>query len=201
MKKLLLCLILCAGLIPSVFASSFDDEDEGSGKFYGLTPGVRLSFIGVEPAFAVDVVNLEVEASCAFTTGYNGNEIGFAPALSVAYISNPFEKGSSAAFGVEYMFLTPTYINLLTSAFAEKSSSSSSSSSSSDEDALGIHAVSLFYKGCYNFNRLVGLTWRIRMPCMIAYGNENINISNVPGFWTCLLAGVCTTSVGVKFTF
>ena len=65
MKKLLLCLILCAGLIPSVFArSSWDDDDDfDSDKIFGITPGIRLSILGLEPTLAVDIYHLEIEAA------------------------------------------------------------------------------------------------------------------------------------------
>ena len=111
MKKLLLCLIICAGLIPSVFArSSWDDDDDfDSDKIFGITPGIRLSILGLEPTLAVDIYHLEIEAACAFNTGFDGNQFGFAPSGSVAYITNPFEKGGSTAFGLEYMYLTPSY--------------------------------------------------------------------------------------------
>ena len=197
MKRLLLCLIICAVIIPSVFARSSDDDESESGRVFGITPGVRISIIGLEPMVAVNLSNLEIEGACAFNTGVDGKQFGYAPSVSIAYNSNPFEKGGFAAFGGEYMFLTPAYTNMLPRALNKDY----------DEDEIpGIHAVSLFYKGGYNFNTVVGITWRIRLPVLIAAKGEtedasfNLNITNLPGFAACFLIGVCTTSIGVKFT-
>ena len=197
LKKLLLCLILCAGLIPSVFAkSSWDDDDDfGADKTFGITPGIRISLLGLEPTLALDISHLEIEAACAFNTGYDGNQFAFAPSCSVAYITNPFEKGGSTAFGLEYMYLTPSY-----TAMMEKLVDADSSGV-----YPGVHGLSLFYKGCYNFNSVVGLLWRLRLPVLITGTAEgetfNLNITNLPGFAGCFLLGVCTTAIGVKFTF
>ena len=197
LKKLLLCLILCAGLIPSVFArSSWDDDDDfGSDKTFGITPGVRLSILGLEPTLALDISHLELEAACVFNTGFDGKQFAYAPSCSIAYITNPFEKGGSTAFGLEYMYLTPAY-----TAMMEKLVDADSSGL-----YPGVHGLSLFYKGCYNFNSVVGLLWRLRLPVMIM-GKEgdnyyNLNITNLPGFAGCFLLGICTTTIGVKFTF
>ena len=198
MKKLLLCLILCASLVPAVFArsSDSDEEDFETEKIFGITPGVRLSILGVEPTLAFDIFHLEIETACAFNTGFDGNQFGYAPSASVAYITNPFEKGGSTAFGLEYMYLSPSYTNLITKAVENDYQG----------DVLpGIHGLSLFYKGCYNFNSVVGLLWRLRLPVLITGTAEgetfNLNITNLPGFAGCFLLGVCTTAIGVKFTF
>lgn len=196
MKKILLCLILCASLIPAVFARSGDSDDD-SDKIFGITPGVRLSLLGVEPTLAFDITHLELEAACAFNTGFDGNQFGYAPSASVAYITNPFEKGGSTAFGLEYMYLSPSYTSLIIKA---------SESNYNGVEIPGVHSLSLFYKGCYNFNSVFGLLWRLRLPVLITGKDTdgqtyNLNITNLPGFASCFLIGICTTTIGVKFTF
>ncbi len=194
MKKFLLCLVACTAFIAGAFAKSYDEMD--SEKIFGITPGARISVLGLEPTVAVDFYNLEVEAACAFSSGFDGKQFGAAPSFSVAYITNPFEKGISAAFGAEYMFLTPSYTNMLTRTMDKDDDV---------EDIPGIHMISVFYKGAYNFNHVFGLLWRIRLPLMIGATQDgeslNVNVTNLPGFAGCFLVGICTTSIGVKFTF
>lgn len=190
MKKLLISVLFIGALMTTAFAETESD------KIFGITPGIRLSILGLEPTVAVDITHLELEGACAFSTGFDGKQFGIAPSFSAAYITNPFEKGGSAAFGLEYMYLTPSYTNMIVK-FIDKDN---------DEDVLpGIHSVSFFYKGCYNFNSVIGLLWRLRLPLMIAGKKDdvsfNMNITNLPGFAGCFLIGVCTTSIGVKFTF
>lgn len=197
MKKFLLCLIACTAIISAGFAGTKTDEDEVSTeRIFAITPGLRLSVLGLEPTFAVNFYNLELEGACAFSTGLDGKQFGFAPSFSVAYNTNPFEKGGYAVFGGEYMYLTPAYTNMLTKTLDEDK----------NEDVLpGIHTLSLFYKGGYNFTPVFGLMWRLRLPLMITGAKDgesfNLNVTNLPGFAGCFLIGVCTTSIGVKFTF
>lgn len=197
MKKILFCLLICSVFAASAFARSKDnDDDSASEKKFGLGPGVRLSVLGVEPTLSLDIFNLELEGACAFSTGPDGKQFGYAPSFSVAYNTNPFEKGGFSVFGAEYMYLTPMYTNMVSRAFDKDE----------DEDVFpGIHAVSVFYKGGYNFNSVFGLIWRLRLPVMITGKTEeesfNLNITNIPGFAGCFLIGVCTTSIGVKLTF
>ncbi len=198
MKKILLCLILCAVIMPSIFARTETDDDFESEKIFGITPGVRLSVLGLEPTLAIDVYNFEIEGTCAFSSGLDGKQFGFAPSLSVAYNTNPYENGSFAVFGTEYMYLTPSYTNMLAKTFDKDKDV--------DEDLLpGIHSLSFFYKGGVNFNSVFGMLWRVRLPILISGSQDgesfNMNITNLPGFAGCFLIGVCTTSVGVKFTF
>ncbi|MBP5520369.1 MAG: hypothetical protein J6X84_07310 [Treponema sp.] len=193
MKKFLLCLFIFAAIIPAAFSN--DDDSYDSDKVFGVTPGIRLSVLGLEPTVALDIYNLEIEGACAFSSGLDGDQFGFAPSVSVAYISNPFERGASAAFGLEYMYLTKSYTNMLTKTINNKDK---------DDFVSGIHGLSFFYKGCVNFNSVVGLLWRLRLPLMIAGSAEdeyfNLNVTNLPGFAGCFLIGICTTSIGVKFT-
>ncbi len=196
MKRILICLLACVMIIPAVFADTDETRDYESEKIFGITPGVRLSVLGLEPTIGVNIYNLELEGACAFSTGLDGKQFGCAPSFSVAYNTNPFEKGSYAVFGGEYMYLTPSYTNMLTKTFDEDN----------DEDVLpGIHSISLFYKGGYNFTEVFGLIWRLRLPLMIAATKDdesfNLNVTNLPGFAGCFLIGICTTSIGVKFTF
>ena len=194
MKKILLCLLVCTVIAASAFARSNDDDD--SEKMIGFGPGVRFSVLGVEPTLSLDILNLELEGACAFSTGLDGKQFGYAPSFSVAYNTNPFEKGGFAVFGAEYMYLTPMYTNMIVRTFDKDE----------DEDVMpGIHSISLFYKGGYNFNSVFGMIWRLRLPVMITGKSDeesfNLNITNLPGFAGCFLIGVCTTSIGVKLTF
>lgn len=196
MKKLIICLLLCAALVPSVFArsSDYDDDYDKPGKFMGLTPGVRLSIVGLEPTLALNFLNLEVEAACALNSGWDGKNFGYAPSLSVGYNANPYNRGAFAVFGVEYMYLSPAYMTMMTN-FLNLSNILSLPS---------IHSASIFYKGGVNFNSAFGMLWRIRLPLWIMDsqgGNVcNINVTNVPGFATNFLIGICTFSVGLKLT-
>ena len=136
------------------------------------------------------------EASCALSTGLDGKQFGAAPAFSVAYNTNPFDKGGFAVFGGEYMYLTPSYTNMIAKTIDEDN----------QEDVLpGVHALSIFYKGGYNFNHVFGLLWRFRLPLMITAAKDgesvNLNVSNLPGVAGCFLLGICTTAIGVKLTF
>ena len=197
MKRFLLSLLICAVLIPSVFAKAEDIEvTTASDKVFGITPGVRLSVIGLEPTFAVELFNLELEASCAINTGINGDQFGYAPSFTIAYNTNPFERGGFANFGAEYMYLTPAYTNMVVKTIDEEV----------EEDLVpGIHSLSFIYKGGYKFNHVFGLLWRLRLPLLIAAENEevkfNLNVTNLKGLTACILLGACTTSIGVQFTF
>ena len=172
-----------------------------SNKIFGIAPGIRFSVLGVEPTVALNVFNLELESACAFSSGLDGKKFGAAPSFSVAYNTNPFEKGTSAVFGLEYMYLTPSYTNMLNKTVDKNNTID-------DEDELpGVHSLSLFYKGTYNFNKVFGLLWRVKLPVMIMPAErvdgdiQNLNITNLPGFLGCTLIGFCLTSVGVRFVF
>ena len=197
MKRFLLTLLICAVLIPSAFAKAEDIEvTASSDKVFGITPGVRLSVIGLEPTIGVELFNLELEGCCALNTGLDGEQFGYAPSFTVAYNTNPFERGGFAVFGGEYMYLTPAYTNMIIKTIDEEV----------EGDVLpGIHTVSFIYKGGYRFNHVFGLLWRFRLPLLIAGENEevkfNLNVTNLPGVAGCFLLGVCTTSIGVQFTF
>lgn len=192
MKKIFICLALFA----SVFAVGFSrDFSYGNGEnSFALVPGLRLSLLGLEPTFAVDFENLELEAACAVTTGVKGEGFGIAPSVSIAYCSNPFDSGSVLTFGLEYMMVSSSYMR----AFGAFSDS---------DTATGVpvfHAVSLFYKGGYKFTDVFGVLWRARIPLLIggSDGNQSLyyNITNTQGAFMCLLAGVLTLGVGVQFT-
>jgi len=198
MKKLLLSLIFALALLPSAFALADEVEITGSSeKVFGISPGVRFSVLGLEPALALDIFNLEVEGACAFSSGLDGKQFGFAPSFSVAYNTNPFAKGTAAVFGLEYMYLTTSYTNMIVKTVERDSDA--------EEVLPGVHSLSIFYKGSYNFNRVFGLLWRVRLPLVIGAAKDgesfNFNITNLPGFLGCALMGFCTTSVGVRFVF
>ena len=202
MKKSFLTVILSLFLLPAVFASPNEYEvTNDSNKIFGRAPGIRFSVLGVEPTVALNVFNLELESACAFSSGLDGKKFGAAPSFSVAYNTNPFEKGTSAVFGLEYMYLTPSYTNMLNKTVDKNNTID-------DEDELpGVHSLSLFYKGTYNFNKVFGLLWRVKLPVMIMPAErvdgdiQNLNITNLPGFLGCTLIGFCLTSVGVRFVF
>ena len=204
MKKFLLTLFLSLALLPAVFAATDEFEiTDASDKTFGFAPGLRLSILGLEPTFAINMNNLEFEAACAFSSGLDGKQMGFAPSVSIAYNTNPFEKGNAAIFGLEYMFLTPSYTNLLNKSLEKESYNN-------DEIELdwpGIHSLSLFYKGTHNFNNVFGMLWRIKLPLLMLPAEkvdgeiQNLNITNWGGFFLCSLIGVCETSVGVRFVF
>ena len=64
MKKLLLSLIFALALLPSAFALADEVEITGSSeKVFGISPGVRFSVLGLEPALALDIFNLDVEGT------------------------------------------------------------------------------------------------------------------------------------------
>ena len=200
MKKIFLAMILSLVLMPAVFASPDEYEvTNNSDKIFGIAPGLRFSVLGVEPTIALNLYNLELEGACAFSSGLDGKQFGAAPSFSVAYNTNPFERGTAAVFGLEYMYLTSSYTNMLNKT-VEKNKN--------DEDVVpGIHSLSLFYKGTYNFNKVFGLLWRVKLPVMIMPAErvdgeiQNLNITNFPGFLGCALIGFCLTSVGVRFVF
>ena len=200
MKRIFLAMILSLVLMPAVFASPDEYEvTNNSDKIFGIAPGVRFSVLGVEPTIALNLYNLELEGACAFSSGLDGKQFGAAPSFSVAYNTNPFERGTAAVFGLEYMYLTSSYTNMLNKT-VEKNKN--------DEDVVpGIHSLSLFYKGTYNFNKVFGLLWRVKLPVMIMPAErvdgeiQNLNITNFPGFLGCALIGFCLTSVGVRFVF
>ena len=193
-------MILSLVLMPAVFASPDEYEvTNNSDKIFGIAPGLRFSVLGVEPTIALNLYNLELEGACAFSSGLDGKQFGAAPSFSVAYNTNPFERGTAAVFGLEYMYLTSSYTNMLNKT-VEKNKN--------DEDVVpGIHSLSLFYKGTYNFNKVFGLLWRVKLPVMIMPAErvdgeiQNLNITNFPGFLGCALIGFCLTSVGVRFVF
>ena len=197
MKKILFAMILSLFILPAVFASPDEYEvTNRSDKIFGVAPGVRFSVLGVEPTVALNIYNLELEGACAFSSGLDGKKFGVAPSFSVAYNTNPFEKGTSAVFGLEYMYLTTSYTNMIVKTIDEDN----------QEDVLpGVHALSIFYKGGYNFNHVFGLLWRFRLPLMITAAKDgesvNLNVSNLPGVAGCFLLGICTTAIGVKLTF
>ena len=202
MKKILFAMILSLFILPAVFASPDEYEvTNRSDKIFGVAPGVRFSVLGVEPTVALNIYNLELEGACAFSSGLDGKKFGVAPSFSVAYNTNPFEKGTSAVFGLEYMYLTPSYTNMLNKT-VEKNNTIED-----EEELPGVHSLSLFYKGTYNFNKVFGLLWRVKLPVMIMPAErvegdiQNLNITNFPGFLGCTLIGFCLTSVGVRFVF
>ncbi len=191
MKKLILCILICAAFIPSLFAKANDFDDEPkSEKIFAVVPGVRLSILGLEPTIGFNIYNLDSELSAAISTGIAGEGFGIAPAISVGYCTNPFDQGIVATFGLEYLILTSSYINMLNN-FSEDASY---------VNIPAIHALSLYYRGGFNFNNVFGLTWRVRLPLFMGGGGEYFNITNYQGALLCTLIGICTISVGVKFT-
>ena len=200
MKKFLITMILSLALMPALFATPDDFEiTNSSDKIFGIAPGVRISVLGVEPTLALNMYNLELEGACAVSSGLDGKQFGVAPSFSIAYNTNPFERGTAAVFGLEYMYLTSSYTNMLNKT-VEKNKN--------EKDVVpGIHSLSLFYKGCYNFNRTFGLLWRVKLPVMIMPAErvegeiQNLNITNFSGFLACTLIGFCETGVGVRFMF
>ncbi|BDC94357.1 hypothetical protein [Treponema bryantii] len=190
MKKLLLCIILCAAFIPSLFANSDDFDEPKSEKIFAVVPGVRISILGLEPTIGFNIYNLDAELGVAISTGFTGEGFGVAPAISVGYCTNPFDKGPVATFGLEYLILTSSYVNLLNKVADE----------AAYMDIPAIHTLSLYYRGGFNFNNVFGLTWRVRLPLFMGGGGEYFNITNYQGALICTLAGICTISVGVKFT-
>ena len=193
MKKLLLCLILCAAFIPSVFAYSddIDTAEPESEKIFAIVPGLRISLLGLEPTIGVNFYNLDVELGVAVSTGLTGEGgFGIAPAISVGYCSNPFDKGAVATVGLEYLLLTSSYINLLNKVSDENT----------DTSIPAIHSLSVYYRGGYNFNKVFGVIWRVRLPLIVGGGGEYFNITNTKGALVCCLAGICTMSIGIKFS-
>ena len=81
MKKFIICILLCAALVPSVFARSEDDDYDYREKVVGITPGVRLSILGLEPTLGLNISNLEIEGACALNTGWDGKQFGYAPSI------------------------------------------------------------------------------------------------------------------------
>lgn len=164
-------------------------------KVIGFAPGVRLSLLGIEPTFAIDILNLELEAACAISTGVTGDRIGVAPSFCIAYNSDPFGDGVSATFGLEYMFLSSSYMRVLGDVI--------------DSDDMGtdpnIHGISLFYRGDFKITRFAAFCWRIRFPLFIGWegddGFQSINVTNLPGLFGCGLISICTVGIGVRFSF
>lgn len=191
MKKFLLCLVFFAAFMPAIFADDFESDYNDSEKVFAVVPGLRLSILGLEPTIGINFHNLETELGVAISTGLTGNGFGIAPNLSVGYCTNPFDKGISATFGAEYFLLTSSYINLLNKI---------SDDDDYDYEVPAIHAVSLYYKGVFNFNKTFGLLWRVRLPLVMAGGGHSFNITNTQGALVCGLIGFCTISVGVKFS-
>jgi len=199
MKKLAIFLILTVTVFSSAFADyqmkKKNTETSNSEKIIGFAPGIRLSLLGIEPSFGIDVKNLELEAACAISTGTTGDKIGVAPSFSVAYNSDPFGNGVSATFGLEYMFLSSSYMNVLGDV-------SDSDDSGNDSN---IHAISIFYRGDFKIVDFLAFCWRIRFPLFIGWegndGLESINVTNFPGLLGCGLIAICTVSIGVRFTF
>ena len=188
MKKFILSLFLCAAILPCVFAES--DEEVSSDKFFGVGPGLRLSLMGVEPTVAVNIYNLELEGACAFSSGWDPTEtnFGWAPSFSIAYNTKPFDKGVSSTLGLEYVYLTKTYLNML----------------SFSTGATDAHAASFFYRGAVNFNPHFSFLWRLRLPLMIAAPDSDGKLSGIfitspAGFGLSWLICLCTTSIGIKF--
>ena len=192
MKKILFCILFSLFLLPCTFARTefYDLDDNSSEKEFGISAGLRLSILGLEPTFAVNYRNFEAEAACAISSGVDGKSFGVAPSLSIGYCTNPFEKGSCTTFGLEYYLLSPSYTNLL-----------SKVSENSTPLNISIHAVSLYYKGAVHFNKNFGLMWRLRLPLLLGGEGEFYNITSTQGALVCCLAGICTFAVGVNFTF
>ena len=151
--------------------------------------------MGLEPTFDLFINKLELEGSCAFSTGLAGEAFGFAPSFSIGYNTKPLGPGLAAVFGGEYMYLSPMYTGMITNLLNDKNSNGS----------ISVHSFSFFYKGVVNFNSTVGLSWRFRLPLVIGgYADNNyynLNILNLAGFGACSLIGICTISMGVQFTF
>ena len=55
-----------------------------------------------------------------------------------------------------------------------------------------------------NFNSVFGLEWRARLPLVLGGSDGedsfSMNVTNWAGFGGSFLIGVCTLSLGVKFT-
>ena len=132
-------------LLPSAFArTEIVEIDENSEKVFGMSPGLRLSILGLEPTFGVNYKNVEAEIGCAISSGIDGSKIGVAPSFSIGYCTNPFYRGSCTTFGLEYYVLSSSYIGLLNRL---------------DEDSdvmlvpVTIQALSLYYKGAYHLTK------------------------------------------------
>lgn len=191
MKKIIFSILFALIILPSVFAETDDyDFEETSEKNFGISAGVRLSTLGLEPVISLNLNHLEIDTACSVSTGFDGREFGFAPSLAVGYCSSPFTKGYSTTFGLEYYYLSPSYTHLVNSFF-----------NSSDAKDMSIHAASLFYKGAVHFNKNFGLMWRARLPLFIAGDDQFYVITNLHGVLVCWLTGVATLSVGVNFSF
>ena len=192
MKKFLFCLIITMAMLPSVFArTEIVEIDDYSGKVFGMSPGMRISILGLEPTFAVNYRNIEAEVGCSISTGVDGSKLGVAPAFSIGYCTNPFLRGACTTFGLEYFLLSSSYIGLLDQLSEEPVEGAPSS----------IQAISLFYKGGYHFNRTFGVLWRARLPLLMGFDGYYYNITNTRGALLCCLAGACTISAGVNFMF
>ena len=200
-KLVLSALFVFALVAPQVFADTDDSDDEmeilsdGSEKSFAFGPGVRFSILGMEPTLTFGISNLELEATCVISTGADGNQFGYAPSFSVAYNTNPFEKGSGATFGGEYMLLSSAYTSMLNKI----------SDSKNTEKLPALNALSLFYKGHVNFTQHFGLHWRIRMPLFI-FGSDgdnfqSIDVTSLAGLGICTLVGISTVSAGIQFRF
>lgn len=199
MKKIFWIFALCAILGTAVFADEYEDEDisfesDSTEKMIGFTPGIRFSVLGIEPTFSLNLSHLELEGSCIMSTGLKGEQFGYAPSVSVGYNTNPFERGSFAVFGGEYMCLSSMYITMLANLL----------NNDNEEDLPAIHSVSLFYKGGVNFTNRFGMIWRVRFPLVIAGAADgetySLNVTNLAGFGGCTLVGLSTISMGIKLT-
>lgn len=199
MKKFFFVIILCFTFLPSLFADEFDDvvaSSSKSEKLFVFTPGVRFSFLGIEPSFSFDIKNLELELACVISTGFTGKEFGVAPSFAIGYNTNPFDRGAVATFGLEYMYLTSSYTNMIVKAVG---------GDDAEEQFPGIHGLGIYYKGAYKFNPTFGLLWKFQLPLLIYATKDgvsmNINITNMPGMLGCFIIGLSTTSIGVEFSF
>lgn len=182
MKKIL-CVFLFGVLLLPVFA--FEN--------ISFTPSIKLSSLGFEPGFAVNLDRLELEFSLPVKATDDTSDIYTAEAVSVAFNTKPFSSGFANTIGLEYMILAPDYSSALFSLIEGDSSV-----------YPHLNVISLFYRAGINFTDHFGLVIKARQPLYIFASSESdfkTTILSDVGFFESWLLMITTISAGVKYTF